>query len=136
MKARPEIVRRELHGIAVETNEYMIMSVDDAGRVTGVAAEGHLTSLLKMLSTRGTSEETRAAAIRHLSQFDQLQTAVSRAGATPVGLTKASAQGVDGIARQAKLPVGNTVAAPRTAGRCRLAKPTQCKSEAPNEVKF
>lgn len=115
MKARPEIVRRELHGIAVQTNKYMIMSVDDAGRVTGVAAEGRLTSLLKMLSTRGTSEETRAAAIRHLAQFDQLQTAVSRVGATPGGLTKASAQGAEGIVRQAKLPVGKAVAAPRTA---------------------
>jgi|GEM_PF-5935119 len=114
MKARPEIVGRELHGIAVETNKYIIMSVDDAGRVTAVAADRPLTSLLKMLSTRGTSEETRAAAIRHLAQFDQLQTAVSRAGATPVGLTKARAQGAEGIVRQAKLPVGKTVAAPRT----------------------
>lgn len=115
MKARPEIVRRELHGIAVETNKYMVMSVDDAGRVTGVVAEGRLTSLLKMLSSRGTSEETRAAATRHLSQFDQLHTAVSRAGETPTSLTKASAQGVEGIARQAKLLVGKTVAVPGTA---------------------
>ena len=59
VKARPEIVRRELQGIAVKPNKYVIMTVDDAGRVTGVASEGRFTSLLKDLSTRGTSAETR-----------------------------------------------------------------------------
>jgi len=115
MKARPEIVHRELHGIAVESNKYLVMTVDDTGRVTGVAAEGRLTSLLKMLSTRGTSEETRAAALRHLSQFDQLQTAVARTGSESVALSKASAQGFEGIANQAKFTAGRGFVAPKTA---------------------
>lgn len=115
MKAKPEIVRRELHGIAVESDKYIIMSVDDAGRVTGVAAEGRLTSLLKMLSSRGTSEETRAAAIRHLAEFDQLQAAVANAGSTPAALAKSSVQGIDGIASRMKVPVGSGLATPKTA---------------------
>ena len=112
MKARPEIVRRELHGIAVQSNKYVVMTVDKAGRVTGVAAEGRLTSLLKMLSNRGTSEETRAAAIRHLAQFDQLQAAVAKAGAEPTVVTR---RGFEGLAKQAKLlPTGEVTAPPTT----------------------
>jgi hypothetical protein len=112
MKARPEIVRRELHGIAVESNKYVVMTVDDAGRVTGVAAKERLTSLLKMLSDRGTSEETRAAAVRHLAQFDQLQAAVAKAGAEPAVVTRAGLEGLEGLVKQAKLPPAGKITTP------------------------
>lgn len=111
MKARPGIVRRELHGIAVQSNKYVVMTVDDAGRVTGVAAEGRLSSLLKMLSNRGTSEETRAAAIRHLAQFDQLQAAVAKAGTEPAVVTKA---GIKRLEQAKLLPTGEVTAPPTT----------------------
>ena len=73
MKTHPQIVRRELHGIAVGSNRYIVRNVDDAGRVTGIAADGRLTSLLQGLSRRGVSAETRMEAVRHLAQFDQLK---------------------------------------------------------------
>ena len=109
MKARPAIVRRELHGIAVQSNRYVVMMVDDAGHVTGMVAEGRLTSLLKMLSNHGTSEETRAAATRHLAQFDQLQAVVAKTGAEPLVVTKA---GFEGLAKQAKLLSTRKIAVP------------------------
>ena len=115
MKTRPEIVRRELHGLAVESNKYVVMSVDEAGRVTGVAAEGRLTSLLKMLSTRGTSEETRTIALRHLSQFDQLQAAVATAAPESLPAAKAGVRGLQALAKQAELPTVREIMTPATA---------------------
>lgn len=95
--ARPQIIHRELHGISVASDRYVIQCVDDTGRVVGVAADGRLTSLLKMLSRRGTSAETRAAATRHLAQFDQLQTTAT--GMREPVLTRISAEGTAGIGR-------------------------------------
>ena len=115
IKARPEIARRELHGIAIESNKYVVMTVDEAGRVTGVAAEGRLTSLLKMLSTRGTTEETRVAALRHLSQFDQLQATVAAAQAESVPAARAGTQGLRVLAQEAELPAVREIATPATA---------------------
>ena len=112
MTARPEIVHRELHGIAVQSNKYLVMTVDEAGRVTRVAAEGRLTSLLKMLSKRGTSQETRAAAIRHLAQFDQLRAVTGQTGAELPSLAKAGATGLKGLVKETKLPLGSKITTP------------------------
>jgi hypothetical protein len=115
VKARPEIVRRELHGIAVEPDKYVVMNVDDAGRVTGVLNEGRLTSLLKMLSTRGESEETRAMAIRHLARFDQLEGGVAKFGPERPALAEASTRGLGGMVRQTRLPTGGGMTVAGTA---------------------
>ena len=76
-KLRPWIVRRELHGISVQGNKYLIQNVDDLGRVTGTIAEGRVTDQLSKLASRGTTAETRAAAVRHLAKYDQLAKATS-----------------------------------------------------------
>jgi len=73
-RSQPAIVTRELHGISLKSNRYYVWNVDGAGQRMSVA-EGRLKDLLEGLSVRGTTVETRAAALRHLSQFDQLQTA-------------------------------------------------------------
>ena len=81
MMTRPEIVHRELHGIAVKSNKYVVKTADDTGEITSIAAEGRLTRHLEWLSIRGISEETRALARRHLSKFNEFQTTSAGAGA-------------------------------------------------------
>ncbi len=72
------IVKRELHGIAVGPDRYIIQEVNEAGQVVGVQADARLTSLLRDLSTRGTTAETRATAAAHLAEFDRMKVAVAK----------------------------------------------------------
>ncbi|MSR19339.1 MAG: hypothetical protein EXS00_09325 [Phycisphaerales bacterium] len=117
-KANPSLLRRELHSIAVDSNKYIISSVEGVGaaeaRVAARIAENRLTGLLGELSRRGTSTATRAAASKHLAQFDQLQTAATRSVSRQSALTKVSSDGIDGLVTRAKLPLSRGTAAPRT----------------------
>ncbi|MSR29828.1 MAG: hypothetical protein EXS03_09730 [Phycisphaerales bacterium] len=118
LKATPSLLRRELHSIAVDSNKYIISSVDAVGaaeaRVAARVVEVRLTDLLGELSKRGTTKSTRAVASQHLAQFDQLQTAGARSASRQAALAKVSSEGIDGLVTRAKLPLSRGTAAPRT----------------------
>lgn len=113
MRSQPAIIKRELHGIALKSNRYVVMTVDHSGRVTGIAANGRLSGLLKDLATRGSTTETRAAALQHLAKFDQIQSAIRTTGGEPTAISRASAEGFTGLAKRGQLPLGRMTPGPR-----------------------
>jgi hypothetical protein len=76
LELRPNAIRRELHGVAVEADRYLVMSVDPTGRVMGVVHEEPLTKVLESIARDGESSEVRKQAIQHRSQYERMQSTV------------------------------------------------------------
>ncbi len=101
------IVKRELHGIAVGSDRYVVLAVNGEGKVTGVEGDMGLTRLFRDLATRGTTDETRTAAVNFLGQFDQVKAAVMQ-GDDQSALIPASARGAfEGLTQRVGTPVTN-----------------------------
>lgn len=115
MQSQPQIIKRELHGIAVDSNRYVVMSVDASGRIRSISSDGRLTDLLKGLATRGGTLETRAAALQHLAKFDQIKRGARGAISESSTISSVSADGLAGIATRTKLRGARVVPAMRGA---------------------
>lgn len=108
VETSPSRVHSELHGLSLPADEYSVFRVDKAGRLikdkSGQVlkkSEGRITSLLKMLSKRGTTPEIRQTATRILADYDQI--AAARAYPTDLTLDKVVTEGVQKVRPRTKL---------------------------------
>jgi len=115
MERRPEIIRRELHGVGVAVNRYVILNVDKAGRITGEIAQMRLDTVLKGLAEKADSPAVRKLAAQHLAQFESIRKALAPAGSESAALVQAGREGMRGLARHAGIAANGAASAPETA---------------------
>lgn len=73
-------IRAELHGISIADNRYVVKAVDTAaGTIQGEISKTPLKKMLENLAEKATNRPVRDAALRHISEFDQLQAASRQA---------------------------------------------------------